>query len=187
MMERSALSFRRFRREDMPALYEIATSDELTMSWRFRGRNPGFDEFVGTFNHGVLIDFVACSEDAIEAYAVLYNHDVLNRFAYVAAIVSSQRKGTRMGRAVLGDILGVAFRLWDLRKVYAEVPDFIAEAVELTVESHSSLAPFAVEGVLKEHYFIDGRYRHLHIVSATREAWEAHNPREGRASELALR
>jgi hypothetical protein len=153
------------------------TSGANAFSWRYRGHTPTFEEFCNSFQVGVLVDFVAFDSNIPVGCCLMYNYDGHTRHACIAAIVSPNLIGTAIRPESVAALCWHAFRTWDLRKIYAEVPSFILFGVAPDGEIDSApLYKFSIEGQLTNHYSIAGEYVDIFIVATERLAWNQRPP-----------
>lgn len=95
----------------------------------------------------------------------LYNIDFLHRRAeFWILIASAEHRGRGYGRAALGLMLDYGFDELNLNRVYLHVGADNAPAIALYEK-----AGFRPEGLLREHYFIQGRYVDVLVMSRLRK------------------
>jgi RimJ/RimL family protein N-acetyltransferase len=75
--------------------------------------------------------------------------------------------------------LGLCFRNWNLRKLYAEIPGFNWAQFESVTDYF-----LRVEGLLPDHEYFDGRFWDHRIVAVYREDFEQEVGPEGRWLQL---
>lgn len=145
-------------------LFSYAVRDE--QNWRWNGRPVGPEAFRESLWDRVHAQFVVARTDGapvgvVRAYGANFHH----RYVYVQVgfVDSEVRFGTTMEATAL--FVNYLFERWDFRKLYAEVTDSYP-AFAAGAEKY-----FDVEGRLRDHIFINGRYRDLLILSIRRERW----------------
>lgn len=95
----------------------------------------------------------------------LYNIDFLHRRAeFWILIARGEHRGRGYGRAALGLLVDYGFDELNLNRVYLHVGADNAPAIALYEK-----AGFRCEGVLREHYFIHGRYVDVLVMSRLRK------------------
>ncbi len=162
--------------DDYRFLYWLATCEPNTFRWRYRGQLPPYEVFVEQLQADVAVQFLA--RDAISGdpvgLAVAYGLDLRNRHCYLGALVHPDRVGTGVGSEMLDALASCVFRVWDLHKVFAEVPAFTLEPMD----SKRDLLPritrsFSIEAVLSDYLYCDGRRWDMYVVSSLASAWLA--------------
>ena len=136
---------------------------------RFRGITPSPEAFMSAVWGAVGANFIVidvASRDAL-GLVVLHNIDSRNGNAHISIL------STQLGDAGPGVIEGLAllidyaFRLWPLRKLYAEVAEPNLHNFRSAID-----VVFKVEGHLEGHYFFDGEHWDQFILALTREHWD---------------
>lgn len=161
------------RPEDHAFLYNLATSDETAYRWILRGAIPPFEQFIdqqaASFANGFTV-WLRESGERI-GQALIYNVDQRNGHLYVAVAVAPDGVGRGLGREALGVLIGYAFAVWSVRKVYAEVPGFTFSGVEANVTGAPVQDLFAVEGRLRGHLYANGEYHDMYLIGFDRQHW----------------
>jgi RimJ/RimL family protein N-acetyltransferase len=158
---------------DYGFLYKLASSPELSWSWRYRSRQIGFERFVQTMRDGVLVHFTITMNDhsgQIEGrpigQVICYNADMHNRHAYVAVQGHPHffRSGATIDAARL--FIQYVFALFDFRKIYIECPEFV-------LDSHykSITRLFREEARYVDHEFFAGSWWDLLVYAIDRSTW----------------
>lgn len=165
--------------DDYRFLYWLATCEPNTFRWRYRGQLPPYEVFVEQIHADVATQFLA--RDAVSGepvgLAVAYGLDLRNRHCYLGALVAPDRVGSKAGSEMLEALASYVFRVWDLHKVFAEVPAFTLEPMDAKRESLGQVARrFSVEGALSDYLYCDGRHWDMYIVSSLASAWIARAP-----------
>jgi len=167
------VTLRPLRTSDMPFFFELMHDERIGFRWRFRGQTPSFEAFTASMWQGVTAQFVIeDKKGAPLGLVVLYNVDHRHGIAYLATMVRPDLVGRGWPMEGLQLFCDYVFRVWALRKIYAE-------ALEFNYAQFASWSErvFTVEGLLRDHEFYDGRYWDLYIFSTTREAWEGYRRR----------
>lgn len=136
--------------------------------WRYRGRTPSPDEIVRDLWNGVLAQFVVVSADTGRpvGLVVAYNADLHSGTVYLAAIGGSDAKNGGIVLHGFGLFLGYLFGTFRLRKAYIEVAEYT-----LPQFGNQLGRFFHLEGRLREHEYLAGRYWDHLQWSITREQW----------------
>lgn len=155
---------------DLAALYEASTAPERGFRWRYRGTTPSLAEFHAQLFEGVLCQFIVetVADRVAHGLVCAYNAQFDQRFAYVAFVRFGPVRGRGEVLEGMMSFIEFLFRTWDLKKLYAEVPEFNAQGM-FDLESRS----VRVEGRLVDHCFHDGRWWDQLIVAVWREDWTA--------------
>jgi RimJ/RimL family protein N-acetyltransferase len=160
--------------DDHVFLYNLAIADENAYRWVLRGELPPFERFVEKHTQAFETSFTVWQREAGEriGQALLYNLDMRNGHCYVAVVVAPEALGQGYGRETLGVVLQYVFAVWPVRKVYAEVPGFTFEGVEVGVADAPVMGIFNVEGRLRSHLYVDGEFHDMVIVGFDRSGWK---------------
>lgn len=160
--------------EHHPMLYHLATTGTNAFRWRYRGQIPPFEVFVQQLHQDVLMQFVVWDNDHHQpaGHVVAYAADLRNRLCYVGVVVEQSYIGTGIGAESLAAMVGKVFAVWDLRKIYAEVPEFTFAALQAKMaDLPASDTIFEVEGCLTDYLYSEGRYWDMYYVAVTRDNW----------------
>lgn len=135
-------------------LYEIAVSNDIAWRWRYGGAIPSYDEFLRTFANGVLTQLVVTKDNDqnVIGLVVGYNANLVNRTAYLAAVIDPLFVGTGLGVRAVVAFLRHLFMTWDFEKIYMEVPEFNASQFASGIDRE-----FDCEARLKGHVYHGGR------------------------------
>jgi len=83
----------------------------------------------------------------------------------------AQRQG--IGTRALELLIDYLFAVWDLRAVFAEVPQYIADPTRENPTLNARL-PFVLTGRRPDFHYLGGDYWDDMIFHLPRERWEAH-------------
>ena len=151
--------------DDVPSLYALCVSGSNLSAWRYRGATVSPTVFASTLWNDVLTQFMIVSPDGqILGLVVAYGAE--SHHAKVAVTLTEEAHGA--GIAWEGPILFVDFLFdhWPFRKLYVETTQTTFD------ERLRSLTRFMrVEGVLREHEFVNGEYEDQRILALYREDW----------------
>ncbi len=152
---------------DYEFLYAIETTGTRTTRFRLQGVAPGPERFIQTIWDHTQIYFVV--EDLADASLLgtlaLYDADFRNGHGKIAvAFVPGISGGSALEASEL--FIDYLFHAFPLRKVYAD-------ALELNLVNFRSVigSPFAEEGRLRSHQYVEGDYRDLVLLALYRQAW----------------
>jgi len=101
-----------------------------------------------------------------------FEPDFRNRYVYIAACSVAEFEATGLVLEGLALLVSYLFETFDFRKVYAE-------------SLESNFARFAlgesrifdVEGRMKEHEYVHGRYEDFVLLAVFRDTWRPHHQR----------
>jgi RimJ/RimL family protein N-acetyltransferase len=160
-------------RDDHVFLYNLAISDENAYRWVLRGAIPSYEQFIEQHGPSFSTSFVVWLKESGEriGQALIYNVDLRNGHLYVAVVIAPGGIGRGIGRETLGVLIGYAFAVYPVRKVYAEVPGFTFSGVEEGVIDAPVNDLFAVEGRLRDHLFVDGEFHDMYFIGFNRAHW----------------
>ncbi len=135
-------------------LYEIATATEVAWRWRYGGAIPSYDEFIRTFEAGVLTQLVATrlGHDEPVGLVAVYNANPMNKHAYLAAVVEPCLVGSGAGAEAVALFCGYVFDVWDFEKLYLELPEYNLKQFASGLDRYLKL-----EGRLGGHSWYGGR------------------------------
>lgn len=135
--------------DDYPFLYYLATSNENTSSWRFRGTSISYEDFVRRLMDNVLCHFVveSLTQNRLLGYVVAFAPDHRNQHCHLGIVLEPKPSRTvGIEGALL--CLNYLFAMFPLRKVYVEIPEY--NLVRLRSAQDRLLR---LEGVLKDHLY----------------------------------
>lgn len=163
------VSIRPVTATDLDYLYSLCMEPDIGFRWRYGGVHLDPDQFRRGLWDGVLAQFVIVSSRSGHriGLAVGLNADLRNRYVHFAALLDPQVQGS--GWAFEGVVLAVdyLFTGWDFRKIYIESAGHIAQDYERGLLRYGTL-----EGELKEHAYLGGRYWPMRIFAIYRRNWE---------------
>lgn len=153
---------------DVPMLYEWVMDPRVNHRWTTRGMLVPYDKFVQRVHDDVLLSLLACGRDGTPlAWATVSSVDMHSGHASVAVVVDPARPRTAgVGPRTVCLLLRYVFAIYPFRKVYFESPEFAVH------DFRSSLGTLlAVEGILTEHLYYDGRYWDMYVLAMSAEDW----------------
>jgi RimJ/RimL family protein N-acetyltransferase len=160
--------------EDLRWMYEAVIGPRVGGYLRLGGAVPSFEEFrVGAWS-SVVAQWMIVAQRTVRRIGVfaLSSADMRNGTAFVA--VYSHPRRLRSGMAIEGAALAIdyVFRMWPFRSLYADCsrPAFEQFKGVLGHVCH-------LDGVRRDHLWMDGRFEDLLMISLPRQDWEG----EGRA------
>lgn len=149
--------------EDELDLYEAALDPRSSHRWRLRGRNISPEAFHEMLHDQVLAQFIVEDIESREAQGLVmaYRYDPDAQHASFA--IQRIRKG-RPGSVMFGTMLlfNYLFTRFDIRKLYAEVPDYNRSLIE-------GIGIARVEAELKDHFWFDGAFVDKVVFSIARD------------------
>jgi len=155
--------------EDYPYLYDLTTSGDSALRWRYRGATPDPAMFQRQLWEGVLVQYLIAGRQSSRIGGLVAVHGAVHEdgYAYLSIVLSPEAQ-----RAIWpfeGAIRFVChvFQTWPLRKLYLNVPAFNMPPLASLVSRYASR-----EGLLRDHTFAWGRYWDEHVLSIRRETVE---------------
>jgi RimJ/RimL family protein N-acetyltransferase len=164
-------------REQVYALF-AELEQEDNWYWWVEGAYPSFLKFedwirvgesdsIGVFLHRYK---TSCGNYNLLGFSKFYITNLLHGFSYLTVwtrpSLRKQRGLVPYGFIVAAEAINFALRNFPLRKIYFHI-------VEDNLVSLGPVQKVArLEGAMQEHYFLEGRYHNLIILSIGRETWQ---------------
>ena len=158
---------------DYEFLYGLYSDGDHLVRYRLRGRTPGPEAFVRYLWDQVLAQFVVETPDGRPVGVVSsFEPDFRNRYAYIAACAVAEFESTGLVLEGVALLVSYLFETFDFRKVYAE-------SLEMNYANFSlgEGRVFDVEGRLKGHEYVHGRYEDVLVLAVHREPWRQQHQR----------
>jgi RimJ/RimL family protein N-acetyltransferase len=158
---------------DYDFLFRLYTDGDHLVRYRLRGMTPSPDAFVRYLWDQVLAQFLVETPDGRPVGVVSsFEPDFRNRYVYIAACSIAEFEATGLVLEGLALLISYLFETFDFRKVYAE-------------SLESNFARFAlgesrifdVEGRMKQHEYVHGRYEDFVLLAVFRDTWRPHHQR----------
>jgi RimJ/RimL family protein N-acetyltransferase len=114
----------------LPALHEMENGADVLETWRLRGADLTFEQYVQGLWKGVADQrlVIQKSTDQLIGLVQLYNVDLRLGHGWLSVIAHASVRGTPLGFEGAGLFIARAFDLWDLRRLYfAAVGDNAAQ------------------------------------------------------------
>lgn len=161
------------RAGDYDALRALEAGPSLGPTWRLRGATPGIDAYAQHLTDGVLAQFFVVDRGQSGAgpraplgLVSCYGPSMQDGHARIAvARISDEDLAGRFQEGI-ALFIGYVFACWPFRKLYADVAGY-----SLPQFRSLSGSLFEEEGVLRDHYFLNGRYWDQHILAIYRTTW----------------
>ena len=158
---------------DYDFLYKLYSDGDHLVRYRLRGRTPSPEAFVHFLWEQVLAQFIVETREGRTVGIVSsYEPDFRNRHVYVAACAVADYEATGLVLEGVALLVSYLFETFDLRKVYAESLE-----VNFAQFAMGEGRIFDVEGRLKEHEYVHGRYQDLILMAVFRDSWRHHHLR----------
>ena len=144
-------------------LHSLLMVDDVSRSWRTRGRFVPTTEFEALLTRGVAFSCsIVTHQGRISGLVELFDLQQLDGHAQVAVAVGSEFISSGIGVEATALFLDEVFARFNLRKVYWHV-------MAQDIDRLSSLGSVAsTEGVLSDYAWADGDYHDVTIWSLTR-------------------
>lgn len=155
---------------DHDFLYALTTDEEVGFRWRFGGSvpaRPAFEQMIWT---SVLTQFIVIgrADNTPIGHIHAYNADLPSGIAYVGQIMTPHAQGTGVGAEAFDVFATYLFRVYPLRKIYLEVPEYNLSTI---VGAGSGI--LKEEGRLIDHSHYDGRTWDRIILALHRSDFES--------------
>ena len=148
-------------------LYHAAVAPDSGAYWRFHGTTTSFEAFIEDFYRGTLCQFAVTGVNDGHAYGavVAYRPQLEFGHCYVAFLRASDRRSSGQMSHGLFLLIEHLFSCFPLRQIYVEMAEFNFDRVGLP-------DCFEIQGRLRDHTFLDGRYWDQIVAAVTRDRWE---------------
>jgi len=158
---------------DYDFLFRLYTTGDHLVRYRLRGITPSPESFVRFLWDQVLCQFIVESLDGRPIGIVSsFEPDFRNRYVYVAACSVPEFEATGLVLEGVALLVSYLFETFDFRKVYAESLEANFSQFAL---GEGRL--FEVEGRMKEHEYVHGRYQDFVLLAIYRGAWREQHRR----------
>ncbi|MEJ5255945.1 MAG: GNAT family N-acetyltransferase [Acidimicrobiales bacterium] len=135
--------------------------------YRFRGRTPNPDALRRLLWEEVLAQFmITCGGGRRVGLVSAFEPDPRNRTVHLAVLQDPEWAGSGLALEGVAVFLSYLFSQFDLRKVYAECLEG-----NYTPFASGSGRFFDVEGRLRAHEYVDGRYEDVYLLAVERSRW----------------
>jgi RimJ/RimL family protein N-acetyltransferase len=152
---------------DYDFLFTLYSDGDHLVRYRLRGRTPSPDAFVHHLWEQVLAQFIVeTGEGRPVGIVSSYEPDFRNRRVHIAACAVAEFEMTGLVLEGVALLVSYLFETFDLRKICAETlePSFAQFAL-------GEGRIFDVEGRLREHEYVQGRYQDLLLLAVFRDSW----------------
>jgi acyl carrier protein len=168
-LESSSIVLRPVTAADEPYLFRLLAGGEQLVRYRLRGMTPSPEAFHQFIWDRVVAQFVAFSRQGHPVGLVsCFDPDFRNRHAHIAAVADPEVKGNGLMAEATKLFVTYVFGEFDLRKLYAETLEPNYEQF-----AHGAGKLFEVEGRLREHEYVGGRYVDALLLASYRDRWMA--------------
>ncbi len=167
------VSIRPVEVRDYDFLFRLYTDGDHLVRYRLRGLTPSPEAFVRFLWEQIVAQFIVETKDG-QAIGVVssFEPDFRNRYVYIAACATPEFESTGLVLEGVALMVSYLFRTFDLRKIYAESLEANFEQFALGEGRF-----FEIEGRMKEHEYIDGRYQDFVLLAIYRDAWREQHRR----------
>jgi RimJ/RimL family protein N-acetyltransferase len=158
---------------DYDFLFRLYTGGEHLVRYRLRGVTPSADSFVRFLWEQVLAQFIVETREGRPVGLVSsFEADFRHRYVRIAACSTPEFEATGLVLEGVALLVSYLFATFDFRKIYAESLE-----ANYTQFALGEGRLFEVEGRLKEHEYVDGRYQDFVLMAIYREAWRVQHQR----------
>lgn len=152
---------------DYDFLFRLHSEGDHLIRYRLQGRTPSPEAFVRYLWDQVLAQFIVETHDGRPIGVVSsFEPDFRNRYVYIAACSVAEFEATGLVLEGVALLVSYLFETFDFRKVYAESLE--ANFAQFSLGEGTL---FEVEGRLKEHVYVHGRYEDFVLMAVFRESW----------------
>ena len=158
---------------DYDYLYALATNEQISHRWQYRGATPSPEAFAQALWRNCLAQFIVEHKETRQRIGHVTAYDASERHGWCRIAVAIDPALSHQGWALESFALffNYLFTTWNFRKLYGEM----LEPAYADMASGANRW-FRVEGRLHEHEWYDGRYWDLILLALHRDDWD----REGR-------
>jgi RimJ/RimL family protein N-acetyltransferase/acyl carrier protein len=159
--------------EDEPYLAALHVWGDALVRFRLRGRTPSPEGMRRLLWEEILAQFIVTCRDGRRVGVVsAFELDARNRTVHLAVIEDPEWVGSGLALEGVAVFLSYLFAQFDLRKVYAE-----CLADNYAAFASGAGRVFDVEGRLREHEYVDGRYEDVYLLAVERSRWAVQHRR----------
>jgi RimJ/RimL family protein N-acetyltransferase len=152
---------------DYDFLFGLYSDGDHLVRYRLRGLTPSPESFVRYLWDHVLAQFIVETRAGRPIGVVSsFEPDFRNRFVHIAACSVAEYEATGLVIEGVALLVSYLFETFDFRKVYAESLE--ANFAQFALGEGRL---FEVEGRLKQHEYVHGRYEDCVQLAVFREAW----------------
>jgi len=155
--------------QDHEQLYFAALEPQNSYRWRYRGQTISFREFSESLSQGVLAQFAFASVDdnSLVAFCSSYNYDpAAQHCAFAVQRLDFEDGADTAVIESAGLFLNYLFRTFNLRKVFADIPEYNMPAFGVLPDV------FEIEGTRRDYYWHAGRFWAEVTISTDRDVWQ---------------
>ncbi len=167
MTGHATVSLRPIESADLPHLYRAAMQPENAHRWRFGGMTLSQQEFANSLHAGALSTLAAADESGIIGLLSAYNARLAHGTLYIAFLRADATRSPYAMFEAMFHFIEHVFRTWNVRKVYAEMPEFNYRPL-----LGSSAELFQLEGNLTGHSFFNGTFHDELLLALKPDSWK---------------
>jgi len=151
------LKIRPLERKDLSFIHDL-DNERHAMAFWFEEPYESLDELYNLYDKHIHDDserrFVIDMDDQFAGIVELMDINFIHRTAEIQIIVKSDLRGLGLSKNSMLKGLDYAFNILNMHKVYL----FVDSENHLALRLYKDIG-FVQEGVLRQHYFIEGKYR----------------------------
>ena len=141
--------------------YRYPVTTAMEESWYMRAMAPD--------NKDVYFAIEDKQSSTFIGIASLVGVDLISANACFGIIIGDkQHQGGGRGWDAVQFMLDYGFNMLRLHRIYLHVPAYNERALSLY-----SKAGFKIEGVMREHFFLDGRHHDVNVMALLKPSWVA--------------
>ncbi|MCK8606850.1 GNAT family N-acetyltransferase [Apilactobacillus ozensis] len=158
-----SFKLRILEKNDLNKIYKLM-NDEFNMSYWFREPYLSFVELEQYYEKQILDNsqrhFAIEYEEKFAGLIELVDIDNIHRHAEIQIIVDKEFRGLKLAQKAFKKCIQYGFETINLQKIYLYVD--VENKPALKVYKKMG---FEVEGTLKKHYFVNGKYHDVYFMS----------------------
>lgn len=152
-----SLALRPLERKDLPFIHAL-DNERHTMAFWFEEPYESLDELHNLYDKHIHDDnerrFVIDTDNSFAGIVELININFIHRTTEIQIIVKSDFRGQGLSKNAMLKGLDYAFNILNMHKVYLFVDIENYKALHIYKD-----IGFTQEGILREHFFVEGKYR----------------------------
>ncbi len=147
-------------------LFSMATESDALQRWRLFGTPPRWETFPELLWADILVQFAVLHRGDFAGLVQAYGANFRHRTGKLAVLFASRVRGQGAPMVATGLFISYVFQTFDLRKLYAEIPEFNYPLFE-SGEGRF----FEIEGRLADHEYHGGRYFDTVLLAIDAHHW----------------
>lgn len=163
------MKIRALEEKDLAFIHKL-NNDYAIMSYWFEEPYESFGELKRLYDKHILSDterrFVIEDNDVVVGIVELVEINYIHRQCEIQIIIPPEHGGKGYAKEAFKRGVKYAFETLNLHKVYL----FVDKENEKAVHIYEK-AGFAIEGLLKEHFYTKGKYKDVYFMGLLKRNW----------------